>query len=599
MANSIVRTMARHITHISLSVIFLTGFFSSHLIKAQASASLDPSDLVVLADPQDPFYSLAEEISASEQAPLAPDLESALAYEPIFLLWIASPPSFSNEVFVQFGLTMKGRTSAISIGIITGSTIEQARDLWLRSGQMRSNGLYAVNAANESARIQQGRILEFRQGQIVTHPLTKPNLVESLRSADYLTFTGHGSGRYLRLDEETMLAAADIPSLHSPIVATGSCQTVQPWREDSISLEFIDQGAAGYSGFVFSPNEGYLLGEFDGLPFRYTWPGFPIGHVIQAQNHGTLQGFAYFPFHFLLGDPRIAFHAEPPYQIVSDEQKGNRRTLKLNNVPAGIIPIRIADGARYSFIRVPGNTAASEDDPFYNSRLQMVNIRNDKLILLVHAGGDLTIHLQRRAPWYWFPLDIVLDSLDHTFIFSQQSGGDLLSLGFAILPILYVIGQVIKRRFSQRQIFLAGAFGLVAVILEAVYVLIRLEHVTVISKTVVFSPLSLPATFLLASTGALLFLRAQSWFGRCISLSVLTFQSWAPMLFALLSVGVINILFSIPQLGTPLYSYSLGLLPVGTFLLSIIFSLPALQYVKTLLVKDHSVALSKKEVSAL
>ncbi len=101
--------------------------------------------------------------------------------------------------------------------------------------------------------------------------MTKTGFIKVLQSADYLTFTGHGSSRSLNLDENIRLTAADVPSLDSVVISTGSCQTVRPWNADSIARRFVDQGAAAYAGFVFSPNEGFLIGEFDGLPFRYTW----------------------------------------------------------------------------------------------------------------------------------------------------------------------------------------------------------------------------------------------------------------------------------------------------------------------------------------
>jgi hypothetical protein len=50
------------------------------------------------------------------------------------------------------------------------------------------------------------------------------------------------------------------------------------------------------------------------LPFRYTWPGFPIGHVVQFQNRGAVQDFAAFPYCFLLGDPRITVQSAPAYR---------------------------------------------------------------------------------------------------------------------------------------------------------------------------------------------------------------------------------------------------------------------------------------------
>jgi hypothetical protein len=52
------------------------------------------------------------------------------------------------------------------------------------------------------------------------------------------------------------------------------------------------------------------------------------------------------------------------------------------------------------------------------------------------------------------------------------------------------------------------------------------------------------------------------------------------MLFGLLASGVINA-FSFSQLGTPLYNYSLGLISVGAFLVSVVFSGLALKYLKS------------------
>lgn len=563
----------------SLLGMFLLLGIPAQTVHGSTPPPQSQTELVILADPDDPYYPLAEEIAGTEDAPLAPDLTTALAYQPEFLLWVASPSSFSDAVFAEFGLTMKGQPSAISTGIITGSTLEIARELWERSGQVRSRVFFAVNAPNPSARILEGRITEITQNSVETQPLTKPNFVNALQTADYLTFTGHGGNSYLGLKEGLTLVPADIPFLNSPIVATGSCQTVRPWRDNSIALRFVDQGVTAYSGFVFSPNEGYLLGEFDELPFRHTWPDFPIGHVIQAQNRGTLQGFAYFPFQFLLGDPRISLQAEPPYQVVDDRQNGDERVLKLQNVPAGIIPIRVMGGAEYSFVKVPGGTSASERDPFYNSRLQMVDMQDDKLILLLHNGGDLTLQLRKQIPWYWLPLDILLDSLDHTLIFSQQSGGDMLALIFSVLPMLWAGWQLIKRRFARKQVLLAAAFGVAAALLQGVYVLVRLDNVTIISKDVAFSPLSLVAAFLLSTCGALIFFRARKRIGKVIALTVVTFSCWAPMLFGLLASGAINA-FSLSQLGTPIYNYSLGLISVGAFLVSVVFSGLALKYLK-------------------
>jgi hypothetical protein len=574
----------RHRASVNLAIlgIVVVGLILIRSVDTSGSALTSQSEceFVVWAHFEDPYYPLAEEIAAIERAPLAHHLTDALACQPVFLLWIASPGYLSDDVLIEFGLAMNEHPSVISSGIITGSTLEQARALWERRVQVGSQQFLAANARYPSAHIYEGRITEFAREQIGTHPLTKSSLINALQAADYLTFTGHGGSKYLRLDEDVTITAEDIPSLGPVVVGTASCQTLRPWREGSIALRFVDQGAATYSGFVFSPNEGYLIGEFDGLPFRYTWPGFAIGHVIQVQNRGTLQGFAQFPYQFLLGDPRTALQAEPPYHLVDDHQVGEKRILTFRDVPSGVIPIRIHDGAAYDFLAVPGVTAAAQQDPFFNSQLQMVNIENDKFILLLHKGGDLTLQMHHQAPWYWFLFDILLDSLDHTFVFSQQSGGDIIALAFSFIPLSWVGWQVFRKRFSRRRRQLAIATGIAVTVLQAVYVLVRLDHVTIISKEVVFSPLSMIAAFVLATCGALLFLEAHSRIGKAVALSVVTFASWVQTAFGLLVVAAFNVLVFIPEKGTPLYNYSLGLLAVGSFLFSVALSGLALKFIE-------------------
>jgi hypothetical protein len=529
-----------------------------------------PCEMVVLADPIDPYYSLAQEIATVEKAPLAHTLAQATTCQPTYLLWVVSPGFLSDAVMIAFGTAMKAQTSAISTGIITASTLEGARSLWMRRDQARGNKLLAANAPNPSAHIDQGQLFTVTQQESSLQLLTKTTFVSVLRSVDYLTFTGHGSSRYLRLDEATSITAADIPPLGPLVINTGSCQTVRPWIAGSIALQFIDQGAAAYSGFVYSPNEGYLLGEFDGFPMRYTWADFPIGHVIQAQNRGALQGFAQFPYLFLLGDPRIALQSGPVYRPPEEYREGDQRVLTFHDLPSGVIPIRIDGGAAYHFVAAPGLTAATDQDLFYNSRLQMVNIGPDKFILLVQNGGDLTLRLSPQAPWTWFLSDFFLDSLDHTLIFSQQSGGDLLALAFSILPLAWAAWQGIRRRLSWQNLRLALALGFGVAVVQGLYTLTRLGHVTITTKVVVFSPLSLLATFILTTCGALIYFRARSWIGKAIALLVATFASWAAGLTMLLVIGALNRFGFMPQVGVALYNYFLSLLTLGAFLIAVV-----------------------------
>ena len=386
------------------SALVLIGLLLLSAVPASAHAPAEEAeDTVILADPADPYYPLAGEIARVEDLPIVHTLDQALAQQPAFLLWIVSPGRLSDRAMIDFGLALRGRSRAISTGIISGTTLQDAQALWQRAAAVTGERAVAVNAANPSGNIQAG-ITEVVDDGSKRHPLTKANLIQSLQHASYLTFTGHGGGGWLGLDDETRLRASDLPKLPPLVVATGSCNTFRPWERDSIALAFAQRGAAAYAGFAYSPNEGFLMGEFQGLPFRYTWPGFPIGHAVQAQNRGTLQGFASLPYYYLLGDPRMSLQAKAPYQLVGVEEGNGGQVRHYSEAPPGVIPVRVPGGAGYAFVEVPGVGIAWRGEPFYNARLQMVNVGDDKFLLLEHEGGEFSLDLRVRPGCEWQPM---------------------------------------------------------------------------------------------------------------------------------------------------------------------------------------------------
>lgn len=500
------------------------------LTPAQVSA-------LVLANPQDPYYPLAEEIAQHEQIPLVHSLEDALKWRPVYLLWVVSPAYLSDRVLADSGLALRDQPSAPSIGIISGSRVADARALWLRRSEVRGERIFAANAANPHGHIE-AEILAFDGADGTPRPLTLVNLVQALESADYLTFTGHGGASYLRLDEEVKLQSADIPALPTAVIATGSCNTFRLWEDESIALAFADRGAAAYAGFAFSPNAGYLIGAYRGVPFRYTWPDFPIGHAVQVQNHGAMQGFAHFPFYWLLGDPRVSLQEQAPYRLVEDAISGSWRTLSFVGAPAGVVPVRIPDGARYHFLEIAGVGASWDRDPFYNARLQMANVQDDKVVLFEHRGGDFSVRLRLQPTWYWVAADVLTDALDNTLLFTQEGGGDILFTILGVLALVPVVVLLMRKKASPRTLVPAVLTGLAFAALHGLYALARLDRLTITSKTVVFHPLGLAGTFLLAGCGAFLFLSARSWRGRVVAVAV---AALGPLVLALFYSGLLTV----------------------------------------------------------
>ena len=577
--------MLRHGT----ALILLGLWFLTPLPTSAHAPGQDVKDTLILADPTDPYYALAEEIARSEGLSVVHALDKVLAQQPAFLLWVVSPNRLSDQVMIDFGLAMRNRSRAISTGIISGATVQDARALWQRAAAVQGERAVAVNAASPSGNIRAG-ITELAGEGTKEAPLTKANLIQTLQRAYYLTFTGHGSGSYLRLDEETTLRASDLaalppragdlPALPPLVVATGSCNTLRPWDGDSIALAFVRRGAAAYAGFAYSPNEGFLMGEFDGLPFRYTWPGFPIGHAVQAQNRGTLQGFASLPYYYLLGDPRISLQDQAPYQLAGVRADAGGQALQYAGAPPGVIPVRVPGGARYAFVEVPGVGIAWQGEPFYNAHLQMVDIGEDKFVLLDQEGGDFSLNLRLRPPWLRVAADVVLDALDGTLLFLQDNGGSVLMLGAGALAAVATVLLVVRRRASPRALLPAALVGLALAMLHGLYALVRLDQISTTSKGVDFSLLAPAATFLLATCGTFFYLHAQSWRGRAVALAIATLGALAPALLLLLFLGIADDLLMGQRLGAGLWNCRLGLQPLLAFLLATAVLIPLFYLVR-------------------
>jgi hypothetical protein len=125
--------------------------------------------------------------------------------------------------------------------------------------------------------------------------------------------------------------------------------------------------------------------------------------------------------------------------------------------------------------------------------------------------------------------------------------------------------------------------GIGAIILQGVYVFARLDQVTIISKAVVFSPLSIVAAFALSMCGALIYFQARSQIGKVTGLFVITSVSWMLMVFGLVLVVAFNAFVFILETGPALYNYSLGLLPACSFSFTFTLSGLALWFVNTLI----------------
>jgi hypothetical protein len=473
------------------------------LLTLLCSPAARAADTVVLADPRDPYYPLAQEIARQEGSRLVESREAALAASPVFLIWVVSPAHLPEQTLVDYGMAVRDRPSAISLGLITGSTLDAARSLWQRAPEANARrSTYADVRAEQITWLDAGETL----------PLTAANMQRAVRDSDYLLYSGHAGAR-----SWMGLRSGEIPSLGPIVISTASCQTLRPWMRGNIALDFVDKGAAAYVGFPSSPaGPGhYMVGQMGGMPLRHTWPECPVGHVVQIEARGAMQTFARFPQYFLLGDPRISFRAEAPYRVVEDSGGDAARVIRLADAEPGVMPVRIPGGAAYDFISVSGLTEASSHDLLFNSRLQMANIGEDKLLLLAppggdiaHQGGDLRIELRAAPPWHWPVSDTVLDFLDLGVITGPSDAQ--LALVAALVMLALAGWKAFRRRAPLRLAALAALAGVTLATVWLAYVLLRRESVTVTAAAVEIDPLYSAAGAMLIGCALFLFLIARS-----------------------------------------------------------------------------------------
>ena len=253
---------------------------------------------------------------------------------------------------------------------------------------------------------------------------------------------------------------------------------------------------------------------------------------------------------------------DPPYRLVDDRRTGGGRVLAYAGAPAGVIPVRIPDGAQYRFVEIPGVASAGDSDVFYDSRLQAANIGDAKYLLFKHAGGEFTVRLSRHVPLHWTVLDPLRDTLDGVLIGLSQNAGDFLSVVTGALIWMAIGVRALTKRGLRgrgdvlRVLATALVIGLGFGAMHGAYGLARVDDVTVNEKPVVFGPLAAVGTALVVAGAAWLYLRARTWRGQAFAILVAVLPALTAAAFTATAVGMVNVL-AVRQYGTGIYNYSL------------------------------------------
>lgn len=381
-------------------------------------------ETIVVSHHLDPYYRLAQKIAKEEGLDIVEELEDVLQFSPTYIILVSSPNNLTKERLSDIGHIFKSKDYYPALGIISGSTLEKAEHLWARGNSAKEGNNYVGGDTEVFQEIYTPTIFNITDGKNKKIALNKKSLVEVLKQADYFYWARHTAPTNWFWNEAAKdwgkndeLFSKDIPPLKPLVVYSPTCSVFRPWVKNSIALGFVDKGAAAYLGFLNSPANNAFLKQGLFVPGLTSWKEFPLGLVAQIQNKSATKTFFTSPQFFMLGDPRIYLSKNKPYHIVSDTvDKNGKRTINGTSGERGVLAIKINNAAKYNFLTIKGTTSVSENDLFYNGKVQTLNLGTDKYILYLHQGGHFQIELSKESPFGWVLTDGLIDALDYSWV---------------------------------------------------------------------------------------------------------------------------------------------------------------------------------------
>ncbi|MHB1131848.1 MAG: hypothetical protein ACYC4L_05600 [Chloroflexota bacterium] len=560
-------------------------------------------ETVVVSQQVDPYYGLAQRIAQEEGLEIFQAIADALQSNPRYVILVAAPGNLTGERLSAIGHLFESEDYYPGLGIISGSTLEKAEQLWSRRHLAKAGKNYLGGDVDILQLVYEPTIIDIGDDAEKRIALNKENLIEALRQSDYFYWSRHTGPRDWSWNEESgtwtehdQLLAKDIPELRPAVIYSLTCNPFRPWVEGSMALGFADQGAAAYLGFVNSPHTVAFIKRGSAVPGITSWREFPLGLVAQIHNKVTTETVFGSPQLFMLGDPRIYLSQDQPYRISSDTVvESGRRVITGESAVDGVLAVKIDAGAAYDYLSVKGLTAISAADVFYNNKLQALDLGADKYVLFLHDGGAFEIELLRDIPWQWSVADPLTDAFDFSWValwLSTYADSNpqihLLSLPLFVGILSVKVVRHRKRVKSYGKAFLAA--GILALV-HVVYYLLRLDEYTVSANLVSYTTLEVTVgcvgVFASAAVGLLLMKDGSSTRVKSLGLFVaVSRQLWLTGF----NLAFITLLNSVPQITKNTEPWLLSYDAFWLSLIVLVFEVGAILAAYRLIASDTNLA---------
>jgi hypothetical protein len=209
-------------------------------------------------------------------------------------------------------------------------------------------------------------------------------------------------------------------------------------------------------------------------------------------------------------------------------------------------------------------------DPFYNARVQVLDVGADRYLLLQHPGGPITIRLSDQRPLVATVAATVLKGADLCLIVYPRADRPtcIVLVGVGLIGLAWAI---VRRRVERRVFATAVVLGGAVAAGQFAYATLRIPGIEAVSSAGAPPHVWMfAATSFLTAWGSLRFIEAKTWRGRTVALAIGgMLNGWGPVIVWLGWPLVFNRLV-VARIGSPLYNYRPGLL---TLIGAVVFTL--------------------------